>query len=459
MADTFPQRADVVVVGAGLSGLVAARRLAAAGVDVAVVEARDRVGGRVRRFVTPSGRALEAGGELVGPAMPAIHALAAELDVPIIPLGGEGSIVRFHEGRRLVEAFPYEQTPASGAALHAATAALDELARQVPVEDPWNAPRAAEWDAQTLLQWVDANVSDPGARAGLAAEFFFCGGTFAELSLLFALWTIHAMGGWETWEMGTSQRLQGGTSELVVRMAAPLRDRIFEQAPVRRVQHAGGGVTVHTDRGAIRADAVVAALAPALCSRIHWDPALPPARDRLQDRYLMGHGIKFVALYDEPWWREAGLMGIGLGQDPVWVTLDVTGPDDDGARMVGFAPVTGADIGRWSDVLGDEAAAKRLFVEQVVGYFGAGPAPSELHFFSWVGDPWSLGCAAGLAPGTLSTVGAALRAPIGPILWAGAETGMPQNDWMEGAISAGERAAAEVLERLGVAGGAARYGA
>lgn len=449
----LPERADVVIIGAGLSGLTTARRLTAAGVDVAIVEARDRTGGRVRRVVTPSGRTIEAGGEMVSPAQPSINALAGELGVPVIdmPFPEGKQLVRFHEGRRLLEAFPYEQTPESGAALKAATAALDELALQVPIEDPWNAPRAAEWDAQTLLSWVEANVSDPGAREGLEAEFNFCGGALCELSLLFALWTIHAMGGWETWEMGTSQRLLGGSSELVVRMADPLADRIFLETPVRRVEHGDRGVSVVTDRGTIRAQAVVAALAPGLCSRIDWHPVLPPARDRLQSRYQMGHGIKFVACYEDQWWHEAGLVGLGLSQDPLWVAVDATGPDDEGARMIGFSAITGPEIARWSDLFADEAAAKRMFVEQIGNYFGDGPAPTELHLFDWSGDPWSVGCAAGLAPGTLSTVGRTLRSPIGPIVWAGAETGMPQNDWMEAGISSGGRAAGEVLAHLGVA--------
>jgi len=136
----LPDRADVVVIGAGISGLVTARHLTAAGVDVAVVEARDRVGGRLKRVVTPSGRRLEAGGELVGEHMRSIRALADELGVPIVPMGvGEGQLVRFFEGERLLEAYPYEKAPESAAALHVATTALDELALQVPIEDPWNA--------------------------------------------------------------------------------------------------------------------------------------------------------------------------------------------------------------------------------------------------------------------------------------------------------------------------------
>jgi monoamine oxidase len=236
-------------------------------------------------------------------------------------------------------------------------------------------------------------------------------------------------------------------------MAQPLEDRIFLQAPVRRVEHGSDGIAVVTDRGTIRGQALIAALAPALCARIDWQPALPPARDRLQSRYAMGHGIKFVALYERQWWHDAGLLGLGVSQEPLWVAVDATGPDDDGARLVGFSAVTGPDMGRWGDLFADEAAAKRMFVEQVAHYFGPGPEPSELHLFDWSGDAWSLGCAAGLGPGTLSTVGPTLRAPIGPMVWAGAETGTPQNDWMEAAVSAGQRAAEEALARIGAAQG------
>jgi len=442
----LPMSADVVVIGAGLSGLTAARRLAAAGRDVAVVEARDRLGGRVHRVVTSSGQQLEAGGELLGLHMASITELAAELGVPVVPLYGEGAIVRFSGDKRIVEAFPYESDPELAEGHAALAARLDAMATEVPVEEPWTADRAAEWDTQTLASWLATNVQRADVRDSLRGEFDYTGGTYGELSLLFALWLIHSMGGWETWTMGTTHRLQGGTTELVNALATDLGGRIYARAAVRRVEHGAGSVTVHTDRGACRCRSVIAALAPQLCARIEWDPVLPMARDRLQDRFLQGHGIKFIAIYDEPWWRGEGLSGLGLGLSPVSVALDATGPEHDHGRIVGFVPVTGEVAGRFSDRLTEPESARALFAEQATHYYGPRAAGArEVHVFNWMSDPWAMGAGVGLPPGVLSTVGWALREPVGPIHWAGAETGLPQCDWLEGAVAAGRRAAEEVL--------------
>lgn len=448
----LPDRAEVVVVGAGLSGLVAARRLVAAGVDVVVVEAQDAAGGRVARFTSASGRVFERGGEYLGLGMPSLRALADELGVGLVELPGEGAFVRWADGRRVVEAFPLERDPEAAEAYGAATALLDELAAEVPVDAPWLAPRAAEWDARTLEGWLREHVPNSTARDMLSLEFDYCGGAAGELSLLFVLWTVRAMGGMEAWSQGTTHRFDGGSSELVARMAAALGERIVTGTPVRAVEHDADGVTVRTDRGVLRADAVVAALAPALCGRIIWEPALPLMRDRLQDRYLEGHGIKAFAVYDTPWWRDRGLAGVALGRPPMKVILDVSPQDGNAGVLVGMVAVTGATAAAWSAELSDEDRAKALFVEHAGELLGGdAPEPSEVHLFSWVGAPWSVGCAVGLPPGVLSTAGPSLRAPIGRIVWAGAETGAPQNDWMEAAVSAGERAATEAAALAGAA--------
>jgi monoamine oxidase len=420
--------------------------LAAAGREVRVVEARGRLGGRVRRVVSASGHQLEAGGELLGLHMASITGLAGELGVPVVPLYDDGAIVRFSRDTRIVEAYPYESDPELAEGHAALAARLDAMAAEVPVEEPWTAARAADWDAQTLASWLASNAESADVRDSLRAEFDHTGATYGELSLLFALWLIHSMGGWETWTMGTTHRLQGGTMELVNALAADLGGRIHTHAAVRRVELGAGRVTVHTDRGAFRCRSVIAALAPQLCARIEWDPVLPMARDRLQDRFLQGHGIKFIAIYDEPWWREEGLSGLGLGLSPVSVALDATGPEHDHGRLVGFVPVTGEVAGRFSDRLTDPQSARALFIEQATRYYGPRAAEArEIHVFNWMSDPWAMGAGVGLPPGVLSTVGWTLREPVGPIHWAGAETGLPQCDWLEGAVASGQRAADEVL--------------
>ena len=445
----LPTSADVVVVGAGLAGLITARSLRAAGADVVVLEAQDRIGGRIERRISDSGTAYEAGGEYLGIHMRQITRLAAELGIDVVPVHADGAVVHFLGGERAVEAFPFENDAEALAGCAAATQALDELARTVPVDAPWAAPHAAELDARTLGSWINDHVPDERVRRVLSLEFDYTGQNPAELSLLFALWLVHSMGGWDRWSEGTSHMLRGGTSQLVTRVAAELEGCIHTDAPVRAIQHGPAGVTLRSDRGQVRATVVVVAMAPQLCARIAWEPRLPVARDRLQDRYLQGHGIKVLATYERSWWRDEGLSGLGLGLSPFFVVLDSTGPDDPGGRLTGMAAYTGTVAAKHGGRMSDDRAAKELFLELAERYLGPRVREAgELHVSNWAGDPWSLGCGVGLPTGVLSSVGHALRTPIGPIVWAGAETGLPQVDWIEGAISSGHRAADEALARL-----------
>ncbi|HWI22528.1 MAG TPA: FAD-dependent oxidoreductase [Baekduia sp.] len=450
-AGALTAETDVVIIGAGLSGLTAARRLVGLGVKrITIVEARDRLGGRIKRAARADGRVLDAGAELVTSTMPTVNRLIDEFGLERVESRFDGKLVRFAGERRFVEAQPFELDPDGAAARAVAFGMVDDLALQVPVEAPWNAPHAAELDSRTLQTWIDENVDDPTIAASLGSAYTFCGTTPSELSLLYALWYTHASGGFEAMSGAPAHGLKDGFYELINRLAVGLE--IVLEAPVRAVHHRDDAVTVVTDRGNVTGRVLIAAISPQLCARIQWEPALPPIRDRLQDRYLQGHGLKMVARYDEPWWRREGYAGLGLGLVPIGLMVDSTRPDDVDGTLTGHLAVTAEIAARFSDDLADEQAAERLFRRTVDEYFATrAPAPAEFHYFNWLGDPWSSGCAVGLPPGVLSTVGPALRSSVGTIVWAGAETGTSHIDQMEGAASAGERAADEarsLLDRL-----------
>lgn len=442
-----PQTTTAIVVGAGLSGLVAARELIAAGVeDVVVLEARDRIGGRIDAFTRPNGRELMTGGEFTGAAQAQLQALAASLGIVPEPLPGladpenMGRFVRVFDGQRYVERFPLEADPEAAGAYAAATASIDALAAEVPAAEPWSAARAVEWDRQTVGQWLDAHVESAAARNQIEVDLAYFGDVH-EVSLLHLLWFLASFGGWEA-AQGIHDRFAGGSAQIPRRLAEELGEGVVTGCPVRRIEHGAEGVVVHHDGGSTRAATVIVAMEPGQVGTIEFDPPLPAARDRLQSRWLAGHGGKYFAVYDTPFWRADGLAGIASGPPPFGLVLDMSPNEGDEGILLALYCASDRASGQLSELMVDPQGRRRAVLEALASFFGEQALePREFHAFDWSGDHWSQGCGTQLPPGVLSTVGPTLRAPIGRVLWAGADTG--DLDWMEGAVTAGQRAARE----------------
>jgi monoamine oxidase len=230
-------------------------------------------------------------------------------------------------------------------------------------------------------------------------------------------------------------------------MAQALGDRVMLGSPVRAIGQTRSGVVVDADTGSWRASRVVVAVAPTLTGRIAYDPILPALRDQLTQRVPQGSVIKFEAVYPRPFWREAGLNGYSNSdRPPVRFTYDNSPPGGRPGVLLGF--VCGSDARR----LGAEspAARRRAVLAAFTRLFGARAGrPSTLIEHNWSAEEWTRGCYAGfMGPGVWSDYGAALRAPVGRIHWAGTETAEVFNGYMDGAVRSGERAAAEVAAAL-----------
>jgi monoamine oxidase len=451
--------ADVVVVGAGLAGLTAARALTAAGRRVVVLEARDRVGGRTLNHPLPGGHVADLGGTWIGPTQNAVAALAAELGLATFAQVDDGQAVYYRSGVRTT--FP-SGGPTGGAPpdptilpdLVAVIALVDQMSQQVPVDAPWTAASAEEWDSQTFDTWLREHTVSPQTRkvASGAFEAMF-GGEAREISLLYALWYIACAG--DENNPGTFERLidvQGGAQErrfvdgaqsLSLRMAAALGDRVQLSTPVRKVTQTADGVQVVSDRLTVRAGRAILAVPPTLAGRIEFDPPLPSARDGYTQRSPQGRLMKVEAVYPRPFWRDAGLSGAVVSDTgPGKICYDVTPADNSFGGLLAF--VGGDEARKWGD---DHEKLKAAVVSQFVTFFGPQAAsPRDVVVQDWSDEVWNRGGPVHLlGPGALTQDREAIWAPIGRLHWAGTETATFWHGYMDGAISSGRRAAAEVL--------------
>ncbi|MGK2954837.1 MAG: flavin monoamine oxidase family protein [Solirubrobacterales bacterium] len=450
---------DAVVVGAGLAGLMAARKLASQGKTVKVLEARGRVGGRTLNHDIGDGDVIEVGGQWLGPTQDRIAKLASDLKIKTFKTHWTGEGVYFRNGERKlydVES-PVPPDPDAGDAI-GMVLKLDELGAPISRDAPWTSENALEYDGQTLETFKLANTTTSGGRflTDLAVNAVWACEP-RDISLLNVLFYISSAGNettpgsffrlTSTTDGAQESRFVGGSQEISLRMAKRLGKRVVLNAPVRRIETQGKTCHVISDKGTFKAKQVIVAVPPAVSAAITYDPILPFDRAQLIQRFPQGNAIKVQAVYSKPFWRDEGLSGyVNSDVGPVKLLYDNSPPDGSKGVLLGF--IEGQEArraGRMSPAK-RKAAVLECFKRTIGAQAGK---PKQYVEKNWASEEWTRGCYGGfLPPGVLTDYGPAIRKPCGRIHWAGAEHATIWNGYMDGALRSGEDAAKAVLKRL-----------
>jgi monoamine oxidase len=443
------RHADVIVIGAGASGLEAAHTLVDAGRRVIVLEAHDRVGGRLKGEDI-AGRRIDAGGQWIGIR----HSVLLDEGKRL----GLTTYKQYDSGNTVLQLLG-KVTLASNGVPKIGMLGLLELARlqrrwdrdmkTVPADAPWTAPKANEWDAMTLESWIVQNVYTKAGRE--FARLVPRGAWAVEARQISYLWFMDALrsGDGLAHLMAVSDgildtKFLGGMHQLPQRLANELGDRVVLSAPAEKIVQDESGVRVITPKGEYTARHLIVAVPPGPIQRIRFEPHLPVARDGLHQRMAMGNIIKVNVAYEKPFWRDKGFSGqIATDDDTLGIVMEDAQP---GVAPVLICFIEGRHALANSGVSQEERKAK--VIASLVRFFG----PEAAHVLAYHDNDWNVdaythGYVGHMGPGTMTRFGHALREPVGRIHWASTETSTEWAGYIEGALRSGIRAAKEVIAR------------
>ncbi|MFJ7288540.1 flavin monoamine oxidase family protein [Curtobacterium sp. NPDC098951] len=445
---------DVVVIGAGVTGLIAANRLVAEGKTVAVLEARDRVGGRTWTNDI-EGVTLEIGGQWVSPDQTALLETLDELGLDTYDRYREGSSVYVDEHGTRTEytgdIFPLPE--ATAVEIERLVAVVDEYVAKVDPDRPWETPDAAALDEVSFREWLRRLSDDRVATENV--ELFIAGAmltkpahTFSALQALLMAASAGSFSNLVDADFILDKRVVGGMQQVSERLAERLGADVHLNAPVRTLRWDDEGVVALADGGIeVRARQALVAVPPPLYSRISYEPPLPRRQHQLHQHLSMGFVIKVHAVYDRPFWRGAGLSGTAFSPyELVHEAYDNSMHGSEQGTLVGFVSDQHAD-----DVFAlSPADRKARVLDSLAHYYGDEARRPVVYYESdWGTEEWTRGAyAASFDLGGLVRYGADQRAAVGPIRFASSDLAGHGYQHVDGAVRMGREAAAEILAAL-----------
>jgi monoamine oxidase len=432
---------DVIVVGAGLAGLSAARDLALGGVDVLVLEARDRVGGRVEQVAVDDKRPVQLGGELIGHAHTAYLGLVDELGLTLTStytsVAGATTYDLVDGVRHSEDGFPFE-TPEERQDYERVQRLFGELAATIDPDDPWSHPEAGRLDAFSWAAWLRSVDALPATtRAVEVGALALAAGSSERTSLLSELRKAAAVGdeGFYSYDLWECFQVAEGSAEVAGRMAAELDGRVRLGAVVTAISGSSSGCRVTLDSGEqLPAEAVVCALPVGVLHGVAIDGVSPERVASLRAQ-RQAQAAKVVTVYDHSVWADLGANGLSEGEQ----LLASTWPQREGV-LSGLVP---PERLAWLTATAEEHRLPALYaeLERMYGPEAARPAHSFLRL--WATDPFTRGYTTQWWPGDVLRVGPLHGTHEPPFYVCGSDQWVA--GYMEGAVRTGRSAAAAAL--------------
>ncbi len=435
----------VIIVGAGLAGLAASHELASAGYDVTVIEARNRIGGRVLTFTDfVPGKTVEGGGELIGSNHPSWVSYARKFKLELMDVtedeDAEAPIVL--NGKRLTS----DESTALWEEMEKAFNTIVTDARNVDAEQPWKSPNAETLDRRTLADWIAKLDASPLCKTGLHALMTADNGVVSQWQSYLGNLSMVKGGGLEQyWSDSEVYRCRGGNQQLARKLAAAIKpEKLMLGMPVRAISVREGGISVRLANGKdLEGDDVILATPPTVWNKIAIDPPLPP-----QLAPQMGNNIKMLIRLSRRVWTRGELSSDMLSDGPIQETWEGTdsqkGP---GYTLVAFSGGPPADVCReWTS----STRTANYLKELGKVYRGIAAAHVVSRFMDWPADTWAKASYSFPAPGQVTALGPILHQGIGRLHFAGEHTNYAFLGYMEGALGSGVRVAKTIATRHGL---------